>query len=103
MSAPYFKTGSDQLPAICLVPGKTANQQYGVDIKSGGPCPGCGGTVDVILQFNPLDSYYYFTCPLCLRSYRWLNPDGTMSDLELVTSRKRTPLDESIDVPNNWV
>jgi hypothetical protein len=86
-----------------LVDGRTANALYGVDIKSGGPCPGCGGPAEQILQFNPRDSYYYFTCPLCNRAYRYLNPDGSLSDLKQVKSKKTTPLDEDVDFPENWV
>jgi len=103
MSAPYHKTGSDELPAICLVDGQQAHNQYGVPIYHGGPCPGCNAPVDVILHFNPTDSYYYFVCPVCLGVYRYLDPDGNLDDLKEVVSRKNTPLDEEEDVPWHWV
>jgi len=102
VSAPYHKTGSDEATPICLVDGKTANTQYGVDVKTGGPCPGCGGPIDQILHFNPTDSYWYLLCPLCLGVYRYFDPDGNLDDLKEVISRKTTELDENIDIPFGW-
>ncbi len=99
-----FLTGSDSRTPICLVDGNTANVVYGVERKSGGPCPNCKFPVDLTLAWNPTDSYWYFgPCPVCLKVYRWLDPHGNLSDLKQVTSTKSTPLDESSDFPWNWV
>ncbi len=97
------KTGSDEDSPICLVDGETAKEKYGVPIKTGGPCPGCGAAVELILKFNPLDSYYYFgPCPVCLGVYRYLNPEGKLDDLQEVVGRKTTAFDEDEDFPFGW-
>ena len=94
MTRPYFKTGSGELPCICFVDGQTAHESYGVDIKSGGPCPKCGFPVETVLYFNPTDGGFYFNCPVCGVWVRWLSSDGTLSDFKVVTSTKNTDLDE---------
>jgi len=94
-----FLTGSDSKTPICLVDGNIAYQNYGVERKSGGPCPGCKFPVSLTLAFNPTDSYWYFgPCPVCLKTYRWMDPNGNIDDLKEVKSTKRTSLDEDEDV-----
>ena len=110
MSAPYHTTGSgtygtgEPVP-ICLVDGDQAVRQYGVAKYSGGPCPKCKFPVDQVLLFNPTDGgHYYFMCPVCGYTCRFLEPDGSPSDLEEVKSTKTTSLDIDLDIPwyENW-
>ena len=102
MTAPYHTTGSGEKPPICFEEGRVANEKYGVAVRSGGPCPGCNFPSIDTLYFNPTDSYYYYHCPSCLKWFRYMYVDGTMSDMEVVKSSKRTALDIDTDVPNNW-
>ena len=104
MSAPYRTTGSGPYGTgepnpICLVDGDQAIRQYGVAKYSGGPCPRCKFPVNQVLQFNCCNSYFYFTCPVCGYVCRFLEPDGTPSDLQEVKSTKTTELDIETDIP----
>jgi hypothetical protein len=94
-------TGSDELPPILFEDGAQAATKYNIPRYSGGPCPHCKFPVDQTLQFNPLDSKYYFTCPLCLRTYRWAETDGRLSDLKQVKVSKTTGLDIDEDFPQS--
>jgi len=95
----YHTTGSGEKNPICLVDGDQAVRQYGVAKYSGGPCPRCKFPVNQVLQFNCCDSYFYFTCPVCGYVCRFLEPDGTPSDLQEVKSTKTTELDIETDIP----
>ena len=97
----YRTTGSNEDTPICFVDGKTAHDEYGVTIRNGGPCPKCKFPVDTNLHFNPLDSYYYFHCPVCQVWLRWCQFDGTMDDLAIVSSKKTTGLDIDEDFPDH--
>ena len=99
MSQPYF-TGSDELEPICFVDGVTANQQYGVQIRRGGPCPECRAPVDTVLAFNPSSGNYFFHCPVCGVWVRYCDFNGNlMNELKVVTSQKTTSLDIEEDFP----
>ena len=99
MTTPYFATGSGEKPAICFVDGNTATEQYGVSKFYAPQCPTCHAPLNILLSFNPTDSYYYLApCPSCLKFIRYCNING---DLVLsfteVTSKKRTSLDQDLD------
>ena len=98
----YHDSGSDEKPQICFVDQTTAGYYYGIKQVAGGPCPVCHFPVRQACDFNPLDRHYYFTCPGCMRTFRWANIDGSLSDFKVVKSGKRTAFDENIDFPNHW-
>ena len=90
----YGNTGSDEYPSIVFVEGVDARNNYGVPVYSyTGKCIKCDFSISENLHFNPTDGgHYYLHCPNCLRWFRWLNPNGTVSDFAVVKSDKQTPL-----------
>jgi hypothetical protein len=96
--APYFTTGSgpDVVIPIIFVDGKQANADYGVAIYGAVQCPQCHFPQGVTLSFNPGDSHYYYYCMNCQKWSRYLNPDGSLSDFQVVTTAKSTPVDSNL-------
>ena len=83
--APFQTTGSNEQPVLCLEEGVQASRSYGVNVYPyGGPCPNCQVSIQVNLDFNPLDAHYYLRCPICNGVWRWLNIDGSNSDFKQV-------------------
>lgn len=102
---PTRTTGSDEDTPILFVGYEKAWNRYGAPVH-GGDCPKCGGTgfgnlglTSTELHLNPLNAYFYLICPLCGRSFRYLNQKEQVDDLEIVKSRKKTELDEDTDFP----
>lgn len=102
MSAQFHTTGSGELSPIIFVDGVEAKAIYGVEIRSGGPCPTCKAPIHITLSFNPCDSNYYLHCPVCGRWYRWTDLNGNLIKHTKVTSRKRTKLDIDLDEGYWW-
>jgi len=103
----YKTTGSGELPSAIFVEGRQAATDYGVEIRSGGPCTVCKAGVfwsPEVLYFNCSDSYYYYNCPSCHSWIRWCRLDGTLDDFGVLKSRKTTPLsiDEYPGEPDWW-
>ena len=97
--AQYFITGSadtNPIIAILYMDGVQANKDYGVAIYKAGQCPHCHFIQNIVLDFNPGDSHYYYHCMQCMKWYRFLNPDGSLSDFQVVTTAKNTPVDENV-------
>ncbi len=96
-------TGSDDLPPVCFVDSDAAYSTYGATrYSSTGPCPRCGNPVGQPLFYNPQDGgHYYFQCPICLYMCRYLNPDGSLSDMKEVSISRTTDLDIDSDVPSH--
>ena len=96
--APYWLTGSgpDVIIPIVYVEGKKAHDDYGVAIYNAGQCPNCHFPQSITLSFNPGDSHYYYYCMSCQKWFRFLNPDGSLSDFQMVTTAKNTPVDENL-------
>ncbi len=99
---PYYNTGSDELPAICLERGVQSSQEYGVSTQTyGGPCPRCQVSIQIVLDFNAVDGgHFYGNCPIC--NYRWkhLNPDGSFSDFKEVIIPKNPILENEMSEGN---
>ena len=98
----YWTTGSgdDVIIPIIYVEGVQANKDYGVEIYNAGQCPGCHFPQSITLSFNPGDAHYYYYCFNCQKWYRYLNPNGSLSDFQVVVSGKKTPVDQNIFLYN---
>ena len=106
LSATYQTTGSDKLTKripICFVDAEEAKRIYGVEIRTGGPCPECNASVIVYLSFNPNDSNYYFKCPVCGVWLLWCDINGNyVKKFKKVKSKKSTPLDIDLEEERWW-
>lgn len=93
--SPYMLTGSGPVPLV-FEDGIQAHEKYGVPVRYGSSCPRCSFPAKVTLAFNPCDGHYYYQCPGCQRWFRYLNPDGSLSDFAVVRTNKTTPTDEEL-------
>ena len=98
----YYCTGSDEAPAMCLEDGIQAATSYGVSTYTyGGNCLHCNSSIQVVLDFNPVDcGHYYARCPICNVVWRHLNPDGSLSDFKIIVLPKNPALER--DYNDGW-
>jgi hypothetical protein len=81
----YQTTGSNELPQLCLENGITSSSRYGCRTYTyGGPCPFCGSSIQIVLDFNSLVGDWYGRCPMCNKVWRHLSTDGSLSDFKEV-------------------
>lgn len=100
---PTYLTGSNVKMPILLVDWEKSWNSYGAPTK-GGSCPSShGGLVSTELHLNPLSRYFFLLCPVCGRTFKYLDNTEKLSDLKVVKPPKTTSLDEDTDFPDYWV
>ncbi len=99
MTLQTFKTGSGESAPILFINGQDAYDLYGAIKRFVQGCPNCKGPTNQMLSFNSFDSYYYLApCPICGKFIKYCDIDGNLvSKFEIVTSGKRTPIDQDLD------
>ena len=97
-------TGSDDVIPVLLCDSEHSWNSYGCPPQGKvGDCPKCQGYSGLStgpLHMNPLARMWFFICPLCGRTFRYLSSDETLSDLKQIkpSSLKKTPLDENENI-----
>lgn len=84
-----------------MIDASVAQQDYGIPLVSGGPCPICKAPIDQWCYWNPLTLKYYLFCSFCSSWVKWANADGSLSDFSIVKINKLTSLDIDEDVPKH--
>ncbi len=99
-------TGSDEKSVLCLEEGSHATTTYGVQVYTyGGTCLVCRIGIQIVLDFNSMTGYYYARCPICNTVWRHLNPDGSLSDFQIVNLGKNPALENMYsenEPQNSW-